>query len=418
MKFRWNYKEKGDLSILDQIKENRKIADSFIHHTYKDLPPIDLMKDLAKAADRVIEAVRNNEKIMIYGHDDVDGITSTYILFDFLEQIGFQNHVYYIPNRLLDTHGIPPRLIDRLIKEKFDLLITVDGGISEFDNIKLLTENGIETIITDHHLVQNKVPEAFAVVNPKQKDCKYPGEMLAGVGVAYLLVLQIAEILSYQIEEKYLFWVAVGTVADKVPLIGVNRIFLKEVLNKWFMFKCESFQALKPYMIPALNYNKRIRIIKFISRLLANGREANGTNLSLYFLIASMEEKKVILQKLVQKQRENEIKLNTMSEYLRSSVPVAAKNCIIFLDKEDKIESNLLGFSASQLSSRYLIPVIFLKYKNDIIIGEGRCTDGFNLMEAFSYCKKSLIQFGGHIKAAGFTARKDHLSLFRLDHLR
>ncbi|MFC1898623.1 DHH family phosphoesterase [Candidatus Cloacimonadota bacterium] len=412
MKFRWYYNEKSDLSIFDQIKENRQITDSFIHLAISDLPPISLMKDLAQAADRIIEAVRKNEKIMIYGHDDVDGITSTYILFDFLEQIGFQNHVYYIPNRMLETHGIPPKLIDQLVEEKFDLLITVDGGMSEFENVKFLAENGIETVITDHHTVQDRIPEAYALVNPKQKDCLYPGEMLAGVGVVYFLVLQMAEMLSYPMDENYLFWVAVGTVSDKVPLVGVNRILLKEVLDKWFMFDCEAFQTMQPYLIPALNYSKRISIIKFICRLLANGREAGGENLALYYLIAPLEEKEIILQQLVQKQRENEVKLNMICDYLKASVPAANKNCIISLDEDDEIESNLLGFSASQLALKYLIPVIFLKHKNGVIIGEGRCTDGFNLMEAFTYCKRSLIQFGGHTKAAGFTAKKEQISNF------
>jgi single-stranded-DNA-specific exonuclease len=412
MKFRWNYNEKGDLSIFDQIKENRQIADSYIHLTFSDLPPISLMKDLTKAANRIIDAVRSNEKIMIYGHDDVDGITSTYILFDFLEQIGFQNHVYYIPNRMLETHGIPAKLIDRLIEEEFDLLITVDGGISEFKNVNILAENGIETIITDHHLIQNKIPAAYAVVNSKQEDCDFPGEILAGVGVAYFLVLQIAELLAYPVDENYLFWTAVGTVADKVPLIGVNRMFIKEVLDRWFMFEGEAFQALKPYLVPALNYGKRISIIKFIGRLLSNGRKADGENQGLYFLIAPMEEKKIILQQLIRKQRDNEIKLNMVCDYLKASVPVAQKNCIIFMDKDDEIESNMLGFSASKLARKYLIPVIFLKFKNGVIIGEGRCTEGFSLMDAFTASQKSLIQFGGHAKAAGFTAKKEQISHF------
>lgn len=412
MKFRWNYNEKSDLTIFDQIKENRQIADSFIHLAFSDLPPISLMKDLAKAAERIIEAVRRNEKIMIYGHDDVDGITSTYILFDFLEQIGFQNHVYYIPNRMLETHGIPARLIDQLIEEKFDLLITVDGGISEFEKVKILSQNGIETIITDHHLVQDKIPEAYAVVNPKQKDCQFPGEMLAGVGVTYFLILQMADLLSYPVDENYLFWMAVGTVADKVPLLGVNRILLKEVLDKWFIFDSIALQTMASYLIPALDYSKRISIIKFIGRLLSNGREAEGENLALYYLIAPVEEKEIILQKLVQLQRENETKLNLICEYLKESVPSNNKNCIIFLDKDDDIESNLLGFCASQLARKYLIPVVFLKHKNNIIIGEARCTEGFNLMEAFTDCKKSLIQFGGHAKAAGFTAKKEQISHF------
>jgi single-stranded-DNA-specific exonuclease len=370
------------------------------------------MKDLHKAAERIIEAVRRNEKIMIYGHDDADGITSVYILFDFLEQIGFQNHKYYIPNRLLQTHGIPKKLAEKLVKERYDLLITVDGGISEFERVKYLAAHGIDTIITDHHLVQDKIPIAHAVVNPKQKDCEFPGEMLAGVGVTYFLILKIADLLSYPIDENYLFWVAVGTIADKVPLTGVNRILLKEVLNNWLVFDSDAFQTMKPYLVQALDFSKRVSILRFIGRLLSNGREADGENLALYYLIAPIEEKKIILQRLVQMQRENEVKLNLLVEYLKNSVSEESKNCIIFIDENDEIESNLLGFAASQLAGKYLIPVVFLKYKNDIITGEARCTDGFNLMEAFYFCKDSFIQYGGHKKAAGFTAQKDQLTTF------
>ena len=412
MKLRWNYSEKKGLSIFDQIKANRNLTDSFLRLSGADLPSPAAMKDLNKAAERIIDAVRRNEKIMIYGHDDVDGITSAYILFDFLEQIGFQNHLYYIPNRMLETHGIPAGLTDKLIAEKFNLLITVDGGITEFEKVKLLARHGIETIITDHHLVQEKVPEAYAVVNPKQQDCEFPGEMLAGVGVVYFLILQIADLLSFPADDNYLLWVAVGTISDKVPLVGINRILLKEALDRWFEFDSEAFLVMQPYLISAESKSKRISIIKFIGRLLSNGREAGGANLSLYYLIAPRKEKEIILQKLIQMQRESEIKLNMICDYLKESVPAANKNCVIFLDKDDEIESNLLGFAASQLSRQYLIPVVFLKFKNDLLIGEGRCTQGFDLMEAFTFCKECFIQFGGHIKAAGFTARKENISLF------
>lgn len=236
--------------------------------------------------------------------------------------------------------------------------------------------------------------------------------MLAGVGVTYFLILQMADLLSYPVDENYLFWVAVGTIADKVPLTGINRILLKEVLNKWFMFDCVALQTMKPYLIQAMDFQKRISILKFISRLLSNGRDADGENLALYYLIASRVEKEIILQKLVQLQRENELKLNLLCEYLKESVSAEGKNCIIFIDENDEIESNLLGFAASQLARKYLIPVIFLKYKKDIITGEGRCTEGFNLMQAFNYCKEAFIQFGGHVKAAGFTAHKDQLTNF------
>jgi single-stranded-DNA-specific exonuclease len=151
MKFKWSYNESRNLSIFEQILKNRKISESFLYSSLKDLPDMSLMKDLDKASERIISAVHKKEKIIIYGHDDMDGITSTYLIFDFLEKIGSQNHYYYIPNRQLDCHGIQRKFIEKLEQEKIELLITVDGGISEFDAIREIQANGTDVVITDHH---------------------------------------------------------------------------------------------------------------------------------------------------------------------------------------------------------------------------------------------------------------------------
>ncbi|MCK5051348.1 MAG: DHH family phosphoesterase, partial [Candidatus Cloacimonetes bacterium] len=153
MKFRWSYKHSDKDTIFEQIRENRKINDSFIYSSMNDIPDPSLLKDIDIAANRIIEAVQRKEKIIIYGHDDVDGITSTYILYDFLEKLGSQNHFYYIPNRLIDDHGIQQNFIEKVKEEEFNLVITVDGGVSCKNAITKIMEFGCDVIVTDHHIV-------------------------------------------------------------------------------------------------------------------------------------------------------------------------------------------------------------------------------------------------------------------------
>lgn len=412
MKFRWNYKESTDLPIFEQIIENRQIDDTFLYSDFDDIPPYLLLKDIEKAVLRILEALTKNQKIMIYGHDDVDGVSATYILFDFLEKIGFQNHFYYIPNRLLENHGFPVSLMQKLLHGNYDLLITVDGGISEFSNVENLKELGIDVIITDHHLVPDKTPAAFAIVNPKQPDCQYPDKMLAGVTVSYFLVKAIAAKLDFEIDKNYLFWVAVGTIADKVPMLGVNRLIVKEVLDRWFLFDDPALMALKPYIVANPGYEQRIGSLKYITRLLSNGRQPFGEHQALNFLLAPKSEKEIILKNLVREQRNYDARINVVSEFLEEEIKVGNDNCIVYFDKNDRIEVNLMGFAASQLSNKYKIPTVILKKREDIISGEARATKGFCLIKAFGHCKTELIQFGGHSRAAGFTARPEKIDEF------
>ncbi|RLC51663.1 MAG: hypothetical protein DRI23_04530 [Candidatus Cloacimonadota bacterium] len=413
MPLKWSYSEYNNGSILDQIKQNRKISDSFINASIEDIPDISLFKDIKLASGRIIEAVQSKEKIMIFGHDDVDGVTSAYILFDFLENIGSQNHFYYIPNRLLESHGMKDDFVNMLIEEEFDVIITVDGGISEFEQTKKIMDAGIDVIITDHHLVQEKIPEAFAVVNPKQADCDYPFKMLAGVAVTYFLVQQIALDLNCEIDTNYMFWTAVGTLADKVPLIGVNRIIIKDVLEKWFSFDDLTIETMKPYFVAPHNFEKRMSILKFITKILSNGRMPAGENLALSCLLVSRKEKEVIIKKLIAEQRDHEYKLRKVSSYLNSSITRPTLNWFFFKDSENKIEINLMGFSASLLTKKFMIPVVVLKERSGVFSGEGRCMEGFDLMEAFTFCREHLIQFGGHKKAAGFTILPGEIENFQ-----
>ncbi len=286
MKFRWSYKHSDKDTIFDQIKENRRINDSFIHSSINDLPDHSLLKDIDIAADRIIRAVQQKEKIIIYGHDDVDGITSTYILYHFLEKLGSQNHFYYIPNRLIDNHGIQQNFINKVKEGKFNLVITVDGCVSCKDALAEIMSFDCDVIVTDHHIVQEDLlPSALAIVNPKQKDCKFPFEMIAGVGVTYFLIKQIAEKTNIPENRNYLFWVAVGSISDKVPLLGATRIMVKEVLDTWSTFDDKTLYKLSPYLEPGINYFQRMNNIHYIIKLLSNGRDKNGEHKSMKLLI-------------------------------------------------------------------------------------------------------------------------------------
>jgi len=411
MKFRWSYKHSDKDTIFDQIRENRKINDSFIHSSMNDIPDASLLKDIDIAAYRIIEAVHQKEKIIIFGHDDVDGITSTYILYDFLEKLGSQNHFYYIPNRLIDNHGIQQNFINKIREEKFNLVITVDGGVSCKDAIAEIMGFGCDVIVTDHHIVlDDLIPSALAIVNPKQRDCNFPFEMIAGVGD--FLIKRIAEITGIDDDRNYLFWVAVGSISDKVPLLDVNRIFVKEVLDTWNTFDDNTLYKLNPYLEPGINYSQRMDNIHFIIKLLSNGRDKNGKHKSMKLLITHNKEKDAIIAEMMSLQKSHENKLENIRHYIRTKIPRRLENFFIFRDLEHQIPFELLGYSASFITKRHKIPVIFIKSKNGIAVGEARGTNGFNLVDAFTHCNEHLIQYGGHAKAAGFTVRSSEVDIF------
>jgi single-stranded-DNA-specific exonuclease len=413
MKFRWSYKHSDKDTIFDQIRENRKISDSFIHSSMNDIPDASLLKDIDIAADRIIEAVQQKEKIIIYGHDDVDGITSTYILYDFLEKLGSQNHFYYIPNRLIDDHGIQQNFIDKIKEEKFNLVITVDGGISCKNAVAEIMELGCDVIVTDHHIVlESLLPSAMAIINPKQKDCKFPFDMIAGVGVVYFLIKRISEITGITDNRNYLFWVAIGSISDKVPLLDVNRIIVKEVLDTLCTFDDSTLYKLSPYLEPGINYSQRMNNIHYIIKLLSNGRGKNGEHKSIKLLITHNKEKDVIIAEMQSQQKNHEVKLDSIRRYIRTKIPRTFENHYVFRDLDHQIPFELLGYSASFITKKHKIPVIFIKNKNGIVVGEARGTDGFNLVDAFTYSREHLIQYGGHAKAAGFTIRSSEVDKF------
>jgi len=398
--------------ILEQIIRNRGYDKDYFTNSLDDLADMYLMKDLEKAAKRIIKAIAHKEKIIIFGHDDIDGITSTYILFDFLEKAGSQAHYYYIPNRLLENHGLQKNFIRKVKDGKFDLVITVDGGISSWQAVDEINAMGTDVIITDHHLIPKKLPRALALVDSKQQDCNFPYTMLAGVGVSWYLCKMLAEKLNIELKPEYLFWTALGTVADKAPLDGLNRIIVKEVLTNWYNYENPVTSALSNYLWSGSNIISRLAVIRYLIKLLSNGRDADGKHKALYFMLNPQREKNSTLKELIAEMRQWDEKLSSTREIIDKFRPDPQKFGFIFFDKNDDIALECLGLAASLLSRKYKVPVLFLKRKDDIITCEARCTKGFDLMEMFNYFSDMLIQFGGHVKAAGFTMSEKNLKSF------
>ena len=407
MKFDWLFTDRSDLSVSEPFRLSRNHEKSFFSSTIENLPDVGLLKDVDKASERIIKAVQNKEKIIIFGHDDPDGITSTYILFDFLEKIGSQNHYYYVPNRLLENHGLQQGFINKVKEGNFDLVITVDGGISSYDAIEELNDFGAEVIITDHHLIPEKLPNAFAIVNPKQSDCEFPEKMSAGVGICYFLILNTARILEIETDKNYLIWVAIGSIADKVPLKGANRILAIEALNIWDDSDDVNLNILKRLL--RKGENAAMGNIRFIIRLLSNGREPGGENQSVRMLLAAVSDKEEILEELLYDQKKYDTQIRKYKEYIKTILPEPGDNVYIFLDYEDKLPQEFMGMCATFITQDFKIPVFILKEKDDKIICEARSNESMNLVECFTHCKDLLIQFGGHAKAAGFTAHSDDL---------
>lgn len=408
MKFKWIYAE-SDLPIRDQIIQNRKFTESFFSEGWNELPDPTLMKDMEKAANRIITALVNKEKIMIYGHDDMDGITSAYILYDFLTKLGSQSHSYFIPNREIDSHGMKENFLSELEQGKYDLCITVDGGISEFEAVDKINSLGCDVIITDHHLVQENIPHAFAVVNPKQQDCNYPYDMLAGVGIAYLLVETLCSMNSMEIPESYVFWVAVGSIADKAPLTGVNRIIAKHVIQNWEEFQ-PVYSTLLEDRVKSNSMSSKFQAIYGIISLLSNGRETGGNHLGLECLINRSNTKS--LSRLRNMKRANETEMMKARRFLRKINIQSEKLGFIYNDEKGEVPVHLMGYCASVLSKKYKIPIIFLQKKGDIISSEARSTEGCHLLDCFDFISSEFIQYGGHAKAAGFTMNPENQPAF------
>lgn len=410
---KWSLPQSPTASFIDQLKQSRPHVDLGSDPELDALPDESLFANIDIVADRIRKAMYNNEPLVIFGHDDPDGITSTYILYQFFNSCGYQRHNYFIPNRNTESHGIQDSFVEYVRREGFKLVITVDNGIASYDGVERLNSLGCDTLIVDHHLVQpEQLPRAYSVLNPQLPQCGYPFKALAGVGVVLMLIRYLGRLLDHVIPTSAYFWTAVGSIADKVPMIGLNRLLVRHVMKHWRQVNDPSIEFL------LRNFNRvssDMDVFNFIvntSRLIANGREGGGQHMAMRFLLQMGDEKADLFQTLEDQKKKWEGELNRVFGFLDTITAGFDGNAFIYYDDEDVIPYNLLGTASTYVVSNFGIPTIMLKHHNGNMVCEGRCGDGFNMVEAFTRCKEHLLQFGGHTKAAGFTMNPSSYDAF------
>lgn len=411
--------------ILAQILVNRGItsvdeAREFLWADLEQLHSPLLLPDLKLAVDRIALAISRGEKILIYGDYDVDGITSTTVLVLTLQELGAQVE-FYIPDRLEEGYGLNLEAMERAKGEGFSLIITVDCGISALKEAQWAREAGIDLIITDHHEVPEELPQAVAVVDPKREDSRYPCPDLAGVGVAFKLAQGLLQhfrpgLCLSEAGKDLLEIVALGTVADIVPLRGENRIIVKYGLKALAEPRRVGIRALKEVcglagrdisagqvgfvLAPRLNATGRLGDAREGVRLLLSTREEEALSLARELDQGNRERQQIEAEMLNEAVR----LIDRFHDFNRDKV--------ILLGRENW-HPGVIGIVASRIVERYHRPTILLALDGEQAKGSCRSISGFDMYHALAACKEYLVKFGGHKQAAGLTLAAGNIENFR-----
>jgi single-stranded-DNA-specific exonuclease len=402
------------LLVLRGVKEPAA-ATVWLNPDISQLHPPALLPDFEIAVRRIFQAIERQERILVWGHDDLDGITAVLIMLKVLS--GLQARVsFHIPTKGKDKHGLDARFVAALpVADRPGLIITVDCGISNHGDIEQLQAQGIDVIVTDHHEVVLPVPPAVAVVDPKRRDSDYPDPMLTGAGVALKLMiglaqerlgLTIAQFLSAQAD--LLGLVTLGTIADRAPLTGENRILVKAGFEQLLKTRLPAVRAVLDNL---KTDNGQLTVGSFLSELLplfasANGREGVGK-----FLSSDTAEVQQWVQELAVRSQEWRQEAERTLSLAQENVRLG--DGILFV-QHPELSLRALGFSAARLKDRYQLPAIVLGKRGDVWVGECRGIEGVDLMELLQALRGFFIDFGGHKKAAGFTIRAELVPEFIL----
>lgn len=406
--------------LLTKILVNRGITDdkeidTFLNPTRNDFYDPYLMPDMDKAVERIIKAINNQEKVMIYGDYDVDGITSITVLKKFLEERGLKTG-HYIPNRLEEGYGLNENAIRSIAEQKYTLMITVDCGISGIEEVELANQLGIETIITDHHEQSESLPNAYAIINAKRKDSQYPFRGLAGCGAVFKLIQAISLRLGLEEKEflKYLDIVCVGTISDIVPLVDENRVIAKLGLKLVEQTRNIGLREL----ILQSGYKKiDSNTISFgvAPRINACGRMGYQEEALDLFLTNNIEEARKITARLNSYNLERQTKEKDIFEQAIKELEkedIEKLNTIVL--SGDNWHHGVIGIVASKLTEKFYKPTILICFEDNIGKGSGRSLPGFDLHEALVETSAYLEKYGGHEMAVGLSLKKEKYNDFKL----
>lgn len=374
-----------------------------------------LMKDMDKAVNRMIEAINNNENILVFGDYDVDGTTSVAGMYQFLQQLS--NKVdYYIPHRYKEGYGISKMGIDYAKENHQTLIISLDCGIKSVDLVDYATSLGIDFIICDHHLPDDVLPKAVAILNAKQPNCNYPYKELCGCGVGFKLMQAIAEKLQLPDDSflQYLDLVAIAIAADIVPITGENRVLAFYGLQRINTNPCTGVKALM--QLAGAQKIMYITNLVFIiaPRVNAAGRMDDAKNAVLLFIEKDLYKALEFSEKLHSDNSERKEADSTTTQealaIIEQDIHFNKKNTTVVY--QEHWHKGVVGIVASRLIETYYRPTIVLTKSGDIVAGSARSIAGFNVYHAIDACKDHLIGYGGHFAAAGMTLMKENIESF------
>lgn len=376
-----------------------------------------LMKDMRKAVDRIDNAIKSNQKILVYGDYDVDGTTSVATLYQFLRQLT-EKLDYYIPHRYKEGYGISKIGIDFAKENGFDLIISVDCGIKSTELIAYAKELGMDFIICDHHLPDEILPPAVAILNAKQKDCNYPYKELCGCGVAFKLITALAQ--TYQLPEEsylqYLDLVATAIAADIVPITDENRTMAFFGVQKVNENPSAGLKALMELAKQSGPMRITNLVFAVAPRINAAGRMDDAKKAVQLFIEKDYNkalEIGALLQQdnLDRREADTTITEEALEQIEQDPLHHNKKSSVVFQAHWHK---GVVGIVASRLIEKHYKPTVVLTQSGDVITGSARSVNGFNLYEALHACRAHLLGYGGHFAAAGMTMAVDALEDFKI----
>ena len=425
----------ADESTVAELKESLKInssickilvqrgidtfqkAKDFFRPQIADLHDPFLMKDMNKAVERILSAIANHEKILIYGDYDVDGTTSAALLYRFFKKIYNEAHIsFYVPHRYREGYGISKLGVDFAKENAFGLVIAIDCGIKSVDLISYANTLGVDFIVCDHHLPGEKLPPAVAILNPKQKDCHYPFKELCGCGVGFKLISALANRLHLADEEYlcYLDLVVTAIGADIVPIAGENRILAFHGLKRLNENPCAGIKALKELSGLLGKYSITNVVFMIAPRVNAAGRMDDATKAVKLFI----EDNEV-------KAKEYAEMLHVDNTHRKDADTTITEEALAMINADERLvnrkttvlyqphwHKGVVGIVASRLIEKFHRPTVVLSMGEKVAGGSARSVPGFDLYEAIDACREYLIGYGGHFAAAGMTLNVDNIEAF------
>ncbi|HKK42935.1 MAG TPA: single-stranded-DNA-specific exonuclease RecJ [Bacteroidales bacterium] len=434
MEKKWVIKDKGDTAVIKQLAGALGVSDSLAnlmvqrHITSAEearaffTPSLDylhdpfLMKDMNIAVDRIATAVKKNEKILVYGDYDVDGTTAVALVYSFLKE-QYSNVLYYIPDRYKEGYGVSLKGLDFAVENNCRVVITLDCGIKAVEKVKYASSKGLDVIICDHHYPGDEIPDALAVLDPKQSACNYPYRHLSGCGVGFKLIHAYSRIQGIPFSDiiHYLDLVAVSIASDIVPLTGENRVLayyglkqlnesprtgLREIIREAEVSRALTIEDVVFKIGPRINAagrmetgSKAVDLLVSEDKHLASGisKEINSFN------IERRNVDRVITTEAMKMIADNQRNNN-------------AKTTVLYNPTWKK---GVIGIVASRLIETYYRPTVILTESNGFATGSARSVQGYDLYQAIEACSDLLESFGGHMYAAGLTLKKENIDPFR-----